>query len=31
MSDGKPGDKWVTLPQFFRDDGYITLGHGLVR
>jgi iduronate 2-sulfatase len=28
MSDGVPGQQWVTLPEFFVKHNYSTLGHG---
>lgn len=29
MGSGKsPGSDWITLPQFFKEHNYITLGHG---
>ena len=27
-SDGVPGRQWVTMPQLFKDAGYLTNGHG---
>jgi iduronate 2-sulfatase len=25
---GLPGSQWVTLPQYFKESGFLTLGHG---